>query len=633
MTSKVVPWAMSLQIQVLPHLFQSATSLGVEARHVFSSTIYQIDGVNRALFRANESITNRDLAVAHDRPGPLPRRQSDVSRVDTLLPQMEEGHFRSLLVETQVPNSSNFTKWRWDLISKIIEGPLLNPKRLEEATKASKFVKRLIGFYRPFKYRFSDIRNTKPNQRYMRIGCSLLRTLLQTAEGTKYLAENKLLAQIAECLAQVDRLSGLTSSSPLFSRQRMSETLTGGYFALLGVLSGTTRGLAILGRWKMMNMFYHIVELPDRDDLVMSLLGKLDYMIDSHLRIILSKALTACSKETRLFSTRLLRKYATRKVTIPEAGEYDPLFVEWAIGLLVTQLYDPDIDVCEAAVKVLEEACNETKALEYVVRCRPALDHLGEIGAPLLLRFLSTSIGYHYLNELDYIIQEMDDWFLGRNDTYVTLVEACLARAMGVSIESMRPQGEETAELRGNGGAPSHFYRELARTEEGCRLLKTKGHFEEFVSSIRQYGLTEEDAEVVLKVKGCLWAVANIGSIALGAPFLESCDVVELMITIAEQSKVMSMRGTAFFCLGLISRSIHGQDILASHGWEVALDDEGTSLGICLPTELGPLFTVWARRASNFSFARQCANIPWSRFRMMTSWHLPLTTRPRTHVR
>ena len=84
---------------------------------------------------------------------------------------------------------------------------------------------------------------------------------------------------------------------------------------------------------------------------------------------------------------------------------------EWAIRLLITQLYDPDVEVCETAVRILEEACNTTHSLEYVVKCRPALDHLGEIGAPLLLRFLSTSVGYHYLNELDYIHREMDDWF------------------------------------------------------------------------------------------------------------------------------------------------------------------------------------------------------------------------------
>ena len=53
----------------------------------------------------------------------------------------------------------------------------------------------------------------------------------------------------------------------------------------------------------------------------------------------------------------------------------------------MTQLYDPEVEVCEVAVQILEEACNQKSHLEYVVRCRPALDHLGEIGAPLLLRW------------------------------------------------------------------------------------------------------------------------------------------------------------------------------------------------------------------------------------------------------
>jgi rapamycin-insensitive companion of mTOR len=38
----------------------------------------------------------------------------------------------------------------------LLQGPLLNPRRLEESIK-SKFVKRLIGFYRPTSQRFSEI--------------------------------------------------------------------------------------------------------------------------------------------------------------------------------------------------------------------------------------------------------------------------------------------------------------------------------------------------------------------------------------------------------------------------------------------------------------------------------------------
>jgi len=410
--------------------------------------------------------------------------------------------------------------------------------------------------------------------------------MLKSPEGVKYLAENKLLRQIAECLAQIDRLSGLTSSSPLFSVSRLSETLSGGYFAIFGVLTSSSAGLAMLERWKMINMCYHIVELPDRDDLIQHLLSGMDYTIDSHMRIVLSKALTAGSPNIRIFATRLLHTYATRKHAKIDSAEFDPSYPEWAIQLLVTQLYDSQVEVCEVAVKILEEACNRIESLEFVVRCRPALDHLGEIGAPLLLRFLSTSIGYHYLDELDYISQEMDDWFLGRNDIYVTLVETVLAKALAAPYDHSKQVTEEGQAYHISGVAPPHFYRELTRTSEGCKLLHQKGHFDEFVNTIRKFGMESQDPETMLKVKGCLWAVGNVGSMELGAPFLEKIDVVDLIIGIAERSQVMSMRGTAFFVLGLISRSIHGQDILAAAGWDTTMDAFGQSMGICLPNEL-----------------------------------------------
>nr|GFD55208.1 hypothetical protein [Tanacetum cinerariifolium] len=75
---------------------------------------------------------------------------------------------------------------------------------------------------------------------------------------------------------------------------RMSETLTGSYFALLGALSKDSRGIQILERWRVVNMFYHIVELNGRDDLIRALLSNMDYTLDGHLRIIISKAMTSC---------------------------------------------------------------------------------------------------------------------------------------------------------------------------------------------------------------------------------------------------------------------------------------------------------------------------------------------------
>lgn len=589
-----LPRSISAHLQVLPALLPGAVRYDAANHEISTSTIYQIESINRVLARSGTLSKGRYAVVDDDISASL---LSGEPAKDRLNPALDETQFRNHVLETQVLNTVNYVKWKWDLILRLIEGPLTNPKRLEEAIKGSKFMKRLVGFYRPFKYRFSMVPNTKPNQRYVRTGCALLRTLMQNPEGIKYIADNKILRQIAECLAQVDRMSGLTSASPLFSKEHMSDTLSGGYFALLGILSGDPNGLSMMERWHMHNMFYHIIELTDRGDLIQAILGNMDFTLDSHLRVLLSKALTAGTKDIRIFATKLLRKYAVSNHLSSGATGFGN--VAWVVRLLVTQLYDPDVAVCEIAVKILEEACNQRDYLEYVVKCRPSLDHLGEIGAPLLLRFLSTSVGYHYLDGLDYITQEMDDWFLGRNDAYVSLVEASLSRAYVDQPRRTSFAPDDMGDMQDIGIVPPHFYRELARTSEGCKLLEQSGHFNEFASTIHDFELDEEDPESLLKVKGCLWAVGNVGAMELGAPFLEETEIVKDIVEIAENAEVITMRGTAFFVLGLISRSQHGLEMLLEAGWDAAIDQRGDSLGLCLPRDLKKLYTV-----------RLCSSLP-----------------------
>lgn len=603
MAHEMLPDSWSARLQVLPGLMRTAASfgqVGQDERFIAIGTIYQVDSVNRTLYRSGPGSVQGPKSMSNTTTDSS-NRQTDASKAQNTQ-QMDEAQFRAIMIESGVLNTVNYVKWRWEVIMNIIEGPLLNPKRLDEAMKAQKWVHRVVGFYRPFKYRFSEVKNTKPNQRYVRAGVALMRTLLQNPEGAKYLAESKLIRQLAECLAHFDRMSGLTSESPLFTIDKISETLTGGYFAMLGALSREPQGMQILERWKVINMFYHIVELHGRDDLIRALLSNMDYSLHGHLRIIISKAMTSCSKEIRIIATRLLRKYATKPIQGGDNKSSETELAEWAIRLLVTQLYDPDIEVCEVAIKILEEACNERYSLEYIVKCRPALDHLAEIGAPLLLRFLSTSVGYHYLDGLDYITKEMDDWFLGRNDSYVALVEASLARAFAdVPEKPSATFSDDLPEQQDHGIVPPHFYRELTRTDEGCRLLEQKGHFDEFAATIADFAMEADDNEIILKVKGCLWAVGNVGSMDLGAPFLERTDVVKWIVKIAEESQVMTLRGTACFVLGLISRSLHGQEILNEYGWDGAVNVMGESLGFCIPLDFRKLFTVsiWSRQCKS----------------------------------
>ncbi|KAL1857447.1 hypothetical protein VTK73DRAFT_8096 [Phialemonium thermophilum] len=585
LASRLLPPSWSSEIQLLPELFAAAAKLRDEEHFVATGIVYQISSVSRILHRSSPSSYAPAVIPSSnilDSSGldDQPRTNASIN--------FDDATFRQLILDSAVLSSSNYSKWNWDVIIRIIEGPLTNGKRLEEAIKTSKFLKRIMSFYRPFKYRFSEAKSTRNSQKYVRAGCALMHSLLQTSEGVKYLADHKLLRQIAECLAQCDPTSGLTAQYPMFSRDRLTDTLCGGYFPMIGVLSGDPKGLQMLDRWRMFNMMYHIVDLKQRPDLIKLLLSNFDYSCQGHPRVLLSKALTSGTKDIRIHATEVLRKYATRpRVSSSQAQNADDW--KWAIQLLVTQLYDPEIEVCATAVKILEKACNNKDYLEYIVQCRPALDHLGEIGAPLLLRFLSTSIGYHYLDGLDYISNEMDDWFLGRNDSYVSMIEASLARAFGDRPDDHTNRISVFADERdveADSHVPPHFYRELTRTQEGCKLLSEKGHFDEFAATIRDYGMQSDDPELMVKVKGCMWAVGNVGSMELGAPFLESCDVVERIVKIAQEHEVMSLRGTAFFVLGLISRSVHGLEILSEHGWDANTNMWGESLGFCIPTDL-----------------------------------------------
>jgi len=93
--------------------------------------------------------------------------------------QMDDRTFQSCLLETQVcscyivlfPSKFNsrhqvmttkdHSKWNFDMLQELIEGPLLNPKRMEEAIKVSRFVRRLMTFFHPFSHRFSDMKRTR----------------------------------------------------------------------------------------------------------------------------------------------------------------------------------------------------------------------------------------------------------------------------------------------------------------------------------------------------------------------------------------------------------------------------------------------------------------------------------------
>lgn len=88
------------------------------------------------------------------------QRQIEQVKIKMAL-QLDDRTFQLMLSETQVIQTKDHTKWNYDILVDLFEGPFLGPRRIEEAFRLSKFGKRLMAFWHPSSRRFSEIRKTK----------------------------------------------------------------------------------------------------------------------------------------------------------------------------------------------------------------------------------------------------------------------------------------------------------------------------------------------------------------------------------------------------------------------------------------------------------------------------------------
>ncbi|KAF9046606.1 Rapamycin-insensitive companion of mTOR, N-term-domain-containing protein [Panaeolus papilionaceus] len=578
MSNRVLPLSIAAKIQAIPNVFVMATDYkDGEHRIVGTSALSAIDSFNRNRTRLEPSGPVKGARQrANSVEDAVRRGQRQVEQVKLKMNlQMDDKTFQACLLETQIMTTKDHTKWNFDTLQELIEGPLLNSKRLEEAIKVSRVVRRLMSFFHPFSHRFSDIKRIRSNVKWVRLGCSLLSTLMSSPDGVRYLStEDHLLPQIVRSFAQLDPFNGVPESDPIFSKKRVADTLTYGYLEMLGTLSKYKEGIELLEKFRIFTAFYHLSELRSREDLIKGIIENLDYSIDGHPRIVLSKALTSSYKHIRLFATKHLGSLIRGSLKANA----------WTLRLLLTQLYDPAPEVCQLAVEYLEEACDSKEILQLVVEMQPTMDHLGDIGHTLLMKFMSTPIGFRFLYDAGYIDREMESWFNERNLTYIINVEVFLAKVFNYTMV------DEDDDF--DGIVPSHFYGEMAKTELGCQVLQEKGHFAEFAQFIRQHSHENEDKDLILKLKSILWAVGNIGASEGGLHFCEEEDIIPAILEIAENSPIPSVRGTCFFVLGLISSTTQGAEFLDDYQWESTLSPLGFPMGLCIPADIEKFITL-----------------------------------------
>ncbi|GJN92824.1 hypothetical protein Rhopal_005862-T1 [Rhodotorula paludigena] len=577
-------------VQALPKLFALTASFDTsDARLAASDALLKISALNR--MRETRAELALGGAVEENRPrsdsleDPSHKRalqqrvQVESAKLSAAL-SIDDLTFRNLLLSSGVLTTKEESKWNLEAIETLLEGPLRNSKRLEEAIRATKFVRRLVAVFQPFSLRYSDWPKDQDSSRWTQVGCTLVRTLVSCPDGVAYLAEDKLLRQIADCLFQLDP-SAAGANEMLLSKSRVEHTLVGGYFAMLGELSKSSEGIRLLDQFRLFTAFYRVAEMRSREDLVKAILENMDYSTDGHPRVFLSKALTSSYKHIRLFATRHLSSLMRLA---------SPSIPSWQTHLLVPQLYDSAPEVVYLALEVLEQACAASvETLEKVVEMRPALDLLGERAEGLLIQFLSIPAGVRFLDEIDFIERELESWSQERNLLYMVEVELALARALKTDggIQSDAPAFDGTP--------PPHFYGQLVKTAEGCDILRESGHFDLFTEVIQQHEEFALDHDYVVQLKSVLWAVGHIGSKADGLALLYEEDVLTDMVQIAAFSPIYSLRGTATYALAFVSSTEEGAEMLDELGWESVYTPLRGPTGICVPMYLNDyIFTpLW----------------------------------------
>ncbi|KAI9228785.1 MAG: Rapamycin-insensitive companion of mTOR, N-term-domain-containing protein [Piptocephalis tieghemiana] len=404
----------------------------------------------------------------------------------------------------------------------------------------------------------------------------------------------------------------------VLTEDRLRRSLSWGYFWILMSASKSKEGLRLLEKSNVFDVFFRLADLPDHEQIRREILLSMDYRLDGYPRIVLGKMMASATEGTRTLALAQLRYLAHMRA---------PGFRDWGIRLLVEALYDVSPQVCALAVQALDEACAHPEYLEGLVRLRPVLEHLGpEAAKPLFLRLLSSPYGYECLLEETYIQEELESWVMSLNEAYVATVEVSMARAAASPYAGEEVGGDGYPARSQTGGmertccmptfttegiSPPHMYGALAHTSQGCRMLRDRGRLHQLLTCLKDHlknkgperrkgpwasswssppshpsssssppsFILTSGGELVIgsmirQVKAALWALGYVGITEQGWSLLQSLEgpsvVLETIMSVAELSPVLSIRGTAFHALGLLGRTVPGMEALREHGWETA---------------------------------------------------------------
>ncbi|GAV47124.1 hypothetical protein ZYGR_0E01390 [Zygosaccharomyces rouxii] len=524
--------------------------------------------------------------------------------VGTLNREVDDIKFRKMVFDSRVLQTKEFNLWNWNVIQELLEGPLLNDKHLDELARSTKFIRRLLIFYRPLRMRFANVnRGSRLSQRYVQAGCQFFHMLTSSTVGMRiFMDDTKIIPQLASLLFRA--MEGHTVGN-IFNLRLLSSKMVVGYFKFIGVLTQSGNGIAVLTRWNFFTVIYKMFQPKSKisSTFLLLTLPELDLRYSRHCRTIMSKALVNSDKHTRIKATEYLGEKLKSLSCLDDTATQDSetskdndLLRRYIVEMLTRQLYDLSPQVVAIADQALYEYVVKNESSHKLgSSLHTSLNQLVFIRSPIIFELLGTKNGFQLLNEINFVQEERKSWLATKNKEYVFLVENFLDyNQHGTFSNSSR-------RMTGIDRLPQHFYESLAKTEDGITLIGQSRDLATFISIIKAFRQTlkyPEDAPVndIINLKSSLWCVGYIGSTMLGIGLLDEYSVVEDMIQIAYYASITSVRFTALLALGLISKTTEGCEILDEMGWSCCLNVQGSPMGITFPSRLDKFLSYNEKR-------------------------------------
>lgn len=521
------------------------------------------------------------------------RKYSKNVKDSTMMGDMDDLRFRKMVYDSKVLQTKDFTQWNWNIIQELLEGPLLNKKHFEELVKSTKFIRRLLVFYRPLRLRFSNVdQGARLSQKYIQVGCSFFKMLTTNPEGMKILTDDtKIIPQLASLIFNAIEES---SRSNIFNEDSLKTKIIPGYFKFIGILTQSSNGVSILMRWNFFTVIYKMFQFDSRIGLKFLLLTlpELDLSHSSHCRNILGRALVVSNEYVRMSATKFLGERLKQSLHQKE-GNASCLRLtteqmnmqRYMMEMLTRQLYDLSPNIVAIADQSLYEYIAEgEKSQEISTSLRTTLNQMVFINSPILFELLSRSYGFQLLNEIKFVEQQRLSWLDVKNKEYVDTVEKFMKKNLYSQKRAFNSRTSSTINR-----LPLHFYESLAKTEDGITLISQNGDLIKFMNVIKRYiseGMNNENPDDVLNLKAAIWCSGFIGSTKLGIGLLDNYSLVEDILQISYSASVTTVRFTAFYVLGLIGSTREGCEILDEMGWNCTVDVQERPVGITLPDRL-----------------------------------------------